>query len=171
MPVLGPRQRAPAHSDTAGRRLFSQPKLTGISRRRLLLYAHLLIGRRALGLGHLLRRVVIAPGLTVDTLETAGAHGTYCPPPVELLVNGVRNPLAVDNDALRLTWMIPLAGRRQIQAAYRILVSSSPELLADGHADQWDSGKVDSAQSSGCTLSGRFGSSRFAILVEGLRVG
>jgi alpha-L-rhamnosidase len=134
--------------------LFSQPKLTGIGRRRFLQYAHLLIGRRAFGFGHLLRQIVIAPGLRVDTIETASAHGTYCPPPVELLVNGVRNPLAVDNDALRLTWMIPLAGRRQIQAAYRILVSSSPKLLANGHADQWDSGKVDSAQSSAVLYRG-----------------
>lgn len=74
--------------------------------------------------------------------------------PVELLVNGVRNPLAIDNGEVRLTWMIPLKGRRQIQTAHQLLVSPSPELLAKGHGNLWDSYKVASSQSSSVVYQG-----------------
>jgi alpha-L-rhamnosidase len=74
--------------------------------------------------------------------------------PVDLLVNGVSNPLAIDRDAVRFTWRQTDAGRGAAQTAYRILVATSRELLAQGKGDVWDSGKVDSDQSAGVAYAG-----------------
>jgi alpha-L-rhamnosidase len=75
--------------------------------------------------------------------------------PEGLLVNGVSNPLAIDRDATRFTWMSPDATRGEAQTAYQVLVASSPELLAAGTADYWDSGKVDSDQSASVEYAGK----------------
>ena len=45
-----------------------------------------------------------------------------------------------------------LAGRGRRR--YRVLVATHPELLADGKADVWDSGKVTSAQSLNVKYAG-----------------
>ncbi|HTB84853.1 MAG TPA: family 78 glycoside hydrolase catalytic domain [Candidatus Sulfotelmatobacter sp.] len=68
--------------------------------------------------------------------------------PVGLLVNGVGNPLAIDRNTTRFTWMSKDATRGERQTAYQIFVASSPKLLATGTADCWDSGKVVSDQSA-----------------------
>jgi len=45
--------------------------------------------------------------------------------------------------------------RGQRQSAYRILVASSPELVAKGVADLWDSGKISSSIQNNIPYSGR----------------
>ncbi len=75
--------------------------------------------------------------------------------PVGLLVNGVSNPLAIDRDATRFTWMSEDTGRGERQTAYQILVASSAEQLAKGKADCWDSGKVDSDKSASVEYAGK----------------
>ncbi len=70
----------------------------------------------------------------------------------DLTVDGLRceylaNPLSVDSTAPRLSWLLQETGkdvRGQKQTAYRILVASTPELLAEGKADLWDSAKTPS---------------------------
>lgn len=54
------------------------------------------------------------------------------------------NPLGIDITSPRLSWVenSPEIGYRQ--AAYRIVVSSTPALLAARKGDLWDSGKVES---------------------------
>ena len=74
--------------------------------------------------------------------------------PVDLLVNGVSNPRAIDRDAVRFTWRQTDAGRGAAQAAHRILVATSRELLAQGKGDLWDSGKMDSDKSAGVAYAG-----------------
>ena len=55
--------------------------------------------------------------------------------PVGLLVNGVRNPLAIDRDATRFTWRSADSSRGERQMAYQILVASSRQSdLAAGRA-------------------------------------
>jgi alpha-L-rhamnosidase len=83
-----------------------------------------------------------------------GAFGSPTAP-AGLLVNGVSNPLAIDRDATRFTWMAADANRGERQTAYQILVSSSPERLAAGTGDWWDSGKVDSEKSASVEYAGR----------------
>ncbi len=65
----------------------------------------------------------------------------------QLRVNRADNPLGIDTSHPRFSWKITSDERGAAQTAYRILVASSPELLAEGKADMWDSKKVDSDQS------------------------
>ena len=61
----------------------------------------------------------------------------------------------------RLSWLLAPEGRRGVrQSAYRVLVASSPELLAVNQGDLWDSGRVESdasvhVQYSGAQLQSR----------------
>lgn len=65
-----------------------------------------------------------------------------------LTVEGLKAPLNVENDAPRLSWIITAADEHDVmQTAYQVLVASSPELLKEGKADVWDSGKVLSGAS------------------------
>ena len=75
--------------------------------------------------------------------------------PGGLLVNGVRQPLAIDRDTTRFTWILMDSTRGATQTAYQILVSSSPERLAAGTGDCWDSGKVDSGRSASVEYAGK----------------
>lgn len=64
-----------------------------------------------------------------------------------LTVEGLTTPLNIEADAPRLSWIITSDSHDVSQTSYRILVSSSPELLASGKGDIWDSGKVASDRS------------------------
>lgn len=57
------------------------------------------------------------------------------------------NPLAVDAVIPRFSWQITAAGRGVKQAAYQVLVASSPEKLARNEGDIWNSGKQPGDQS------------------------
>jgi len=58
-----------------------------------------------------------------------------------------QNPLGLDTSAPRLSWQVEDSRRGARQTAYQILVATRPELLAEGQADVWDSGKVESSES------------------------
>ena len=71
-------------------------------------------------------------------------------PALDLLrVSGLRceylvAPLGIDETSPRLSWVIESERRGACQLAYHIQVASTPEKLAAGHADLWDSGRVES---------------------------
>jgi alpha-L-rhamnosidase len=67
--------------------------------------------------------------------------------PVELRVDNLTNPLGIDDPTPKFSWQLrdPEPGAKQ--TAYEVMVASSPELLAHGKADVWDSGRVASEQS------------------------
>jgi alpha-L-rhamnosidase len=52
------------------------------------------------------------------------------------------DPLGIDTPAPRLSWKFESSTRGQHQTAYQVMVASTPERLAAGKADLWDSGKV-----------------------------
>lgn len=62
---------------------------------------------------------------------------------VELLVNGIRNPIGVRPDCVRFSWRYPQKLADFHQNAYRILVSSKKQMTS---GDLWDSGWVKSAE-------------------------
>jgi alpha-L-rhamnosidase len=75
--------------------------------------------------------------------------------PIDLLVNGVSNPLAIDRGSTRFAWRSPANGRGEMQSAYQILVASNHANLAAGKPDCWDSGKVNSDNSASVEYAGK----------------
>ena len=63
-----------------------------------------------------------------------------------LLCEQFSKPLGVETLRPRLSWRLTGQGRGLRQSAYRVLVASTPELLAGNVGDLWDSGRVDSEQ-------------------------
>src|SRR5579862_488536 len=74
--------------------------------------------------------------------------------PLHLQVDNLDHPLGIDDATPRFSWETSDAAEGARQSAYRVLVASRPELLTDGKADVWDSGKVESAQSLNVKYAG-----------------
>ncbi len=74
--------------------------------------------------------------------------------PVSLRCDYRSNPLGIDNPLPRLSWMIPSPRRGCRQTAYQVLVAGSRESLAQGQAEVWDSGRVESDAAVDVTFAG-----------------
>ncbi|MBC8096030.1 MAG: family 78 glycoside hydrolase catalytic domain [Akkermansiaceae bacterium] len=77
--------------------------------------------------------------------------------PTGLKCDAFADPLGVDSSAPRLDWVLQTndpAERGWLQTAYQVLVASTPELLAKGQGDLWDSGKVLSDQTHQIAYAG-----------------
>ncbi|MDR1381346.1 MAG: glycoside hydrolase family 78 protein [Tannerella sp.] len=70
--------------------------------------------------------------------------------PIELQCEYQTEPIGMDVPAPRFSWQLsdPEHVRGQVQTAYHILVASSPDKLTEADADVWNSGKIDSPQST-----------------------
>jgi alpha-L-rhamnosidase len=75
-------------------------------------------------------------------LAAAGQAATVTSPQCEYRTD----PLGIGVEKPRLSWVILSGKRGEHQTAYRILVASSAEKLANNQGDRWDSGKVLSDQ-------------------------
>ncbi len=64
-------------------------------------------------------------------------------------------PLNVDVAGPRLSWIMNSTRRGDCQKAYRLLVATSAKKLADETGDLWDSGKVNSDQTSQVVYAGK----------------
>jgi alpha-L-rhamnosidase len=64
-------------------------------------------------------------------------------------------PLGLDERAPRLSWRLESGRRGARQTAYRLRVASTPEQLAAGTADRWDTGRVESNQTTHIVYAGR----------------
>jgi len=73
--------------------------------------------------------------------------------PVDLRGDGLAGPLAVSPKP-RLSWRLESAKRGQARSAWRVLVASKPELLAEDRGDVWDSGKVAAQREPYVTYAG-----------------
>ena len=78
--------------------------------------------------------------LTAGSSEPIRVAALYCDHAV--------NPPAIDNRTPVLGWILKSDRRGARQAAYRILVSRSPETVRHGTGDLWDSGKMNSDNSA-----------------------
>ena len=65
------------------------------------------------------------------------------------------DPLGIDAARPRLSWIVQSDERGQRQTAYRVLVASSPDVLAQDRGNLWDSGKVASDRSVHVEYAGR----------------
>jgi alpha-L-rhamnosidase len=97
----------------------------------------------------LLLHSLFAFGNTDNALEIVDLRSEY-----------ISNPVGIDDPQPQLSWRLASSARGTMQAAYRILVASSPELLLSDKGDMWDSGKVISSQSAGILYRGVALSSR-----------
>ncbi|RPJ52231.1 MAG: alpha-L-rhamnosidase, partial [Chloroflexi bacterium] len=64
-----------------------------------------------------------------------------------LTCNDQANPLGIDNLPPYFSWQLASLERDQVQAAYQVLVASSPQHLKQSRGDLWDSGRVEADQS------------------------
>lgn len=62
----------------------------------------------------------------------------------ELRVEQLDQPLNIQSQHPRLSWVITSDKKDVMQTAYHVLVATSPDLLVEGKADVWDSRKVES---------------------------
>ncbi|NBT35631.1 MAG: hypothetical protein EBT03_08870, partial [Betaproteobacteria bacterium] len=94
------------------------------------------------------------PPLLLATLLLAplAAHAIA---PTALKTEFLENPLAIDTTQPRFSWVVEDPSTGAKQTAYQLQASSSPEKLAKGEADLWDSGKVASNQSHLVEYGGR----------------
>ncbi len=66
------------------------------------------------------------------------------------------DPMGIDVTAPGLSWQISAVEHRNVvQTAYQVIVASSPEKLAVGNGDIWNSGKVATAQSIHVPYAGK----------------
>ncbi|MHA1784899.1 MAG: family 78 glycoside hydrolase catalytic domain, partial [Candidatus Helarchaeota archaeon] len=68
--------------------------------------------------------------------------------PTHLRCEYLIDPLGIDAEKPRLSWVLESKQRNQNQTGYHILVSSKMKLLNADEGDLWDSGKVDSDQTN-----------------------
>ncbi|MCM1163205.1 MAG: family 78 glycoside hydrolase catalytic domain [Muribaculaceae bacterium] len=61
-----------------------------------------------------------------------------------LMVENLATPLAVETPSPGFSWRISSDQPDVIQRSYRLCVATSPQLLAEGKPDMWDSGVVES---------------------------
>ena len=67
----------------------------------------------------------------------------------------LEQPLGIDAPRPRLSWQLDSSRRGAAQTAWQIRVASSPELLARGEADLWDSGRIAGSETNQIVYSGR----------------
>ena len=85
------------------------------------------------------------------TLATLAAHALTV---ADLRCEYLTTPLGLDVSQPRLSWTLQSDTRGERQTAYEILVASSPENLAAGHGDLWDSGKIVSSDTAQIPYAG-----------------
>jgi alpha-L-rhamnosidase len=85
--------------------------------------------------------------LSVATGPAFAQQAATAAGPVELRADNLKNPLGIDDATPKFSWQLRDAETGAKQTAYEVLVASSPELLAQGKADLWTSGRVASGQS------------------------
>jgi alpha-L-rhamnosidase len=74
--------------------------------------------------------------------------------PVELRADNQKTPLGIDDPTPGFSWQLQDPARGALQTAYQVTVASNPDLLRQGKADVWDSGRIESAQSINVRYSG-----------------
>ncbi len=75
--------------------------------------------------------------------------------PLALRCEYRHNPQGIDEPHPRLYWRVESDARGQKQTAYRLLVASTPEILANDEGDLWDSGKIASSQTTHIPYDGK----------------
>ena len=110
-------------------------------------------------MNHHLFRYALAVLLLASSAIALATDGAA---PSQLRCEYLENPLGIDVMKPRLSWKLEALpeARGLRQTAYQVLVASSPEILAKGQGDLWDSGEVMSDATSQIEYAGKALSSR-----------
>jgi len=73
----------------------------------------------------------------------------------DLRCDYAENPCGIDSAPPRLAWKLRSDARGARQAAWQVLVASTPEILASDRGDVWDSGVMKNDAQSGVAFAGR----------------
>ncbi len=92
-------------------------------------------------------------GSSFITLPGFAANGEEAP--AHLRCEYLKNPMGIDVLQPRFQWLLEVSRRAEMQTAYQVLVASSPSILVQDHGDQWDSGKIMSADSTQVAYKGK----------------
>jgi len=75
--------------------------------------------------------------------------------PIDLRCEYRENPLGIDARPPRLSWIVESTGRAQKQTAYHVLVAGDEASLRQDQGDLWDSGKVQSDETTAIVYAGK----------------
>lgn len=75
--------------------------------------------------------------------------------PVDLRCEYLTEPRGIDAGEPRLSWRIESGRRGAAQSAWQVIVASTPEKLARGEGDLWDSGKVAGGETNQILYAGK----------------
>ncbi|MDE3149025.1 MAG: alpha-L-rhamnosidase N-terminal domain-containing protein, partial [Acidobacteriota bacterium] len=92
--------------------------------------------------------------LGAAALPLAAQAGAGFAGPVVLRVDNLETPLGIDDSAPRFSWQLQDPARGARQTAYEVLVASRADLLREGKADVWDSGRIASGESLNVRYAG-----------------
>jgi alpha-L-rhamnosidase len=103
---------------------------------------------------------IVTPAMVLALLLGAAPVSGNAAEPTGLGVQGLRceylsNPLGIDVERPRLSWLLNPAPNVRSQSAYRVLVASTPAILQKDQGDLWDSGRVVSRQSTWVEYGGK----------------
>ncbi len=90
--------------------------------------------------------ITVCSNLMAKSSCSIQVDGLYCDHAV--------NPIAIDHQNPSLGWILNSTQRNSRQSAYQILVSKNPDSLQRGIGDMWDSGKVESDNSTNVVYGG-----------------
>jgi alpha-L-rhamnosidase len=100
--------------------------------------------------------LTVAAFCAIRAVAAPSARAADSPAAVEQLRCEYRvDPLGIDVTDPRLCWQMRDARRGARQTAYQVLVAATPEKLAAHEGDLWDSGRVESNQSTQVVYAGK----------------
>lgn len=97
---------------------------------------------------------VLAVALSTFVLSAQQPDGKLSTGPAVLRVDDLETPLGIDDLSPHFSWQLHDGATGARQSAYEIQVASSPQQLAQGKADLWDSGRVQSDASLNVRYAG-----------------
>ena len=92
---------------------------------------------------------------SLESIQALAAHAKTAFAADELRCEYLSNPSGIDVPKPRLSWLLSSTQGVRGQRAYRVLVASSPALLKRNNGDLWDSGRVESEQSTWIDYAGK----------------
>jgi alpha-L-rhamnosidase len=96
--------------------------------------------------------IVAAPRADGRESAAQGSHARLAV--TDLRIENEREPLGIDEQRPRLSWVLESTTRGQAQTAYKVQVATSPGLLRADRPDVWDGDKVKSSDSVNVVYGG-----------------